>query len=440
MPISLFYWYTDIDDVDGLADRLRVEGERLKLGGRIRVSPEGINATVGGDSEVLDCFHAFICREMDGGDIDFKMSDGGGEHFENTLQVRKVREVVTLGDAARKATWRNAAPHITPEQFRDELLRRKQIAHKKDDSDQNGSEALTSNRKMSTGHLTPVQTGVKSMVDMRNYQLSSSIENSEEGHFLSHDAVASKQTEVHTDATTADVVLLDARNSYETAIGRFDGAIVPNTRQFAQFGSFVRENRDLFKGKRVLMYCTGGVRCERGSAVVSLETEAESIAQLKGGIDAFLKQFPDGGGVFKGRNLVFDKRITQSFRGELSQSDSNHKDRSNEKCADAPAGGVVLGKCISCRQPWDDYSAEWRCSHCRCRVLLCDRQACVSWWKGLSTSSDENTAQRDSDARELCEDCVHQRATKTSHAGDSRKATRLRRRMRRHREEGLQAR
>lgn len=396
MPISLFYWYTDIDDVDGLVDRVRAEAEKLKLGGRIRVSPEGINATVGGDSEVLDCFHTFIRREMDGGDIDFKISDGGGEHFENTLQVRKVREVVTLGDAARKATWRNAAPHITPEQFRDELLRRKQIARKED---------------------------------------SSSTENSEEVHFLSHDAVASKETEVHSNAATADIVLLDARNSYETAIGRFDGAIVPNTRQFAQFGSFIRENRDLFKGKRVLMYCTGGVRCERGSALVSLETKAESIAQLKGGIDAFLKQFPDGGDVFKGRNLVFDRRITQSFRGELSQQNSTHADISNDKCADAPAGGVILGKCLSCRQPWDDYSAEWRCSHCRCRVLLCYRQACVSWWKGLSTSGDEDVAQRDNDARELCEDCVHQRATKKSHAGAGRKATRLRRRRRKHRED-----
>lgn len=435
MPISLFYWYKDIDDVDGLADRVHVEGERLKLGGRIRVSPEGINATVGGDSEVLDCFHAFIRREMDGGDIDFKVSDGGGEHFENILQVRKVREVVTLGDAARKATWRNAAPHITPKQFRDELLRRNQIAHKKDDSGQDGSEALTSGRKLSTGRLTNVQTGVKSMRDMRNYQPSSFVENSEDDHFLSDDAV-SKETEVHANATTTDIVLLDARNSYETAIGRFDGAIVPNTRQFAQFGSFIRENRDLFKGKRVLMYCTGGVRCERGSALVSLETEAESIAQLKGGIDAFLKQFPDGGDIFKGRNLVFDKRITQNFRGELSQSESNRKDRSNEKCTDAPAGGVVLGKCLSCGQPWDDYSAEWRCTHCRCRVLLCDRQACVSWWKGLSTSSDENTAQRDRDVHELCEECVHQRAKKKSHAGDGRKAMRRRRRRRRPREEG----
>ena len=157
MPISLFYWYTDVDDVNGLVDRIRAEGERLKLGGRIRVSPEGLNGTVGGQDDDLEEFHEFVMNAMGSEDIDFKVSEGGAEHFRG-LQVRKVKEVVTLGEGGRGATWRDAAPHLSPEEFRAELLQE-----------------------------------------------------------------------------DADTVVLDARNGYETAIGRFDNAITPNTRQFAQF-------------------------------------------------------------------------------------------------------------------------------------------------------------------------------------------------------------
>lgn len=360
MPISLFYWYTDIKHVDELIDRVRKEGERLQLGGRIRVSPEGINATIGGSEEAVDTFHSFIRREMDDADIDFKISDGGAEHFEFNLQVRNVREVVTLGEHARQATWREAAPHITPEQFRNELLSRN------NKQDENGT--AKSNSLFSAG---------------------------------SHDEKAELNQ-----GNGPDIVVLDARNSYETAIGRFDGAIVPDTRQFAQFSSFVKRKRDLFKDKRVLMYCTGGVRCERGSAVVSLETEAKSIVQLQGGIDAFLKQFPDGGGVFKGRNLVFDKRITQSFNKE-SQSLKEEK----------PAGGITLGECVCCGRPWDDYSAEWRCRHCRSRVLVCTRRECEQKWNGSLEHTEETGTGTDGiqnsphPLQQLCEKCMRGNAT-----------------------------
>lgn len=94
MPISLFYWYTEIADVQGFAGRLGAEGERLRLGGRMRVSGEGINGTVGGDRQALEEYHSVICDELSGAPIDFKVcEEGGRESFNGGLRVRVCREV-----------------------------------------------------------------------------------------------------------------------------------------------------------------------------------------------------------------------------------------------------------------------------------------------------------------------------------------------------------
>lgn len=285
MPISLFYYYADVDDVDSMAARLREKGRNLSLGGRIRVSPEGINGTFGGCEKAVSQFHGNVLEEFEGAEIDFKVSEGSAVHFGSEWRVRTCAEVVTMGTNAKKAGWRDAAAHISPEQFKDEIIQE---------------------RTRSQGN----------------------------------------------------VVVLDARNQYEHAIGRFDGAVLPQIRQFSEFPDFVAQNKDLFTGKRVLMYCTGGVRCERGSALVQQVTDATSVAQLQGGIDAFLKMFPNGGDVFRGKNLVFDRRM-----------------------AVGNCEGGRVGKCVCCGGAWDDYSAHWRCSHCRGRVLVCDSAQCVGDWE-----------------------------------------------------------
>lgn len=148
-------------------------------------------------------------------------------------------------------------------------------------------------------------------------------------------------------------VVLDVRNQYEHAIGRFKGALLPPIRQFSDFPAFVRRNADVLRNKRVLMYCTGGIRCERASAFLQQEGIASSVAQLRGGIDRFLARYPCGGDAFVGKNLVFDTRM-----------------------ALGTTPPKVVGSCIRCKEPWDDYSRNWRCSHCRARVLLCDDSRC----------------------------------------------------------------
>ncbi|KAK4586860.1 hypothetical protein RGQ29_023862 [Quercus rubra] len=109
-----------------------------------------------------------------------------------------------------------------------------------------------------------------------------------------------------------DLVLLDARNLYETRIGKFHAPNVetldPGIRQYSDLPSWIDDKSEQLKGKRVLMYCTGGIRCEMASAYIrSKGAGFENVFQLFGGIQRYLEQFPDGG-FFKGKNFVFDHR------------------------------------------------------------------------------------------------------------------------------------
>ncbi|MEQ1849841.1 MAG: rhodanese-like domain-containing protein [Candidatus Peribacteraceae bacterium] len=102
-----------------------------------------------------------------------------------------------------------------------------------------------------------------------------------------------------------DVVVIDARNVYETKIGMFDGAVDPKIRSFDEFATYVA-TCNIPKDKKVLMYCTGGIRCER--AIYEMEKQGYShVYQLKGGILEYLKQCPNQ--KYKGECFVFDHRI-----------------------------------------------------------------------------------------------------------------------------------
>ncbi|XP_006887024.1 PREDICTED: thiosulfate sulfurtransferase/rhodanese-like domain-containing protein 2 [Elephantulus edwardii] len=113
----------------------------------------------------------------------------------------------------------------------------------------------------------------------------------------------------------SDTILLDCRNFYESKIGRFQGCLAPNIRKFSYFPSYVDKNLDLFKEKRVLMYCTGGIRCERGSAYLKAKGVCKEVFQLKGGIHKYLEEFPDG--FYKGKLFVFDERYALSYNDNI---------------------------------------------------------------------------------------------------------------------------
>ena len=105
-----------------------------------------------------------------------------------------------------------------------------------------------------------------------------------------------------------DTVLIDTRNDFEVGYGSFDGAINPRTRSFGDFPDWWRANADRFAGKRVAMFCTGGIRCEKSTAFLKREGVAD-VVHLKGGILAYLEQVPEAESRWHGNCFVFDERV-----------------------------------------------------------------------------------------------------------------------------------
>lgn len=145
----------------------------------------------------------------------------------------------------------------------------------------------------------------------------------------------------------SDTILLDCRNFYESKIGRFQGCLAPDIRKFSYFPDYVDRNLELFREKKVLMYCTGGIRCERGSAYLKAKGVCKEVFQLKGGIHKYLEEFPDG--FYKGKLFVFDDRYALSYNSD------------------------VVSECSYCRAPWDQYKL---CSTSQCRQLVLSCLAC----------------------------------------------------------------
>lgn len=105
-----------------------------------------------------------------------------------------------------------------------------------------------------------------------------------------------------------DTVVIDARNDYEFDLGHFRGAIRPDIRNFRDLPDWMLENREMFEGKKVLTYCTGGIRCEKFSGWLVREG-FEDVAQLHGGIATYAKDPEVKGQLWDGQMYVFDERI-----------------------------------------------------------------------------------------------------------------------------------
>lgn len=106
-----------------------------------------------------------------------------------------------------------------------------------------------------------------------------------------------------------DTVVIDTRNDYEVAIGTFAGAIDPRTKTFRDFPAWFRDHREALAGKKVAMFCTGGIRCEKSTAFLKAEG-VEEVFHLKGGILAYLEQVPERESRWQGECFVFDERVS----------------------------------------------------------------------------------------------------------------------------------
>ena len=105
-----------------------------------------------------------------------------------------------------------------------------------------------------------------------------------------------------------DVAVIDTRNAYETAIGSFRGAIDPGTDGFRDFPAWWEANRERFRGQRIAMFCTGGIRCEKSTAYLRAQG-VEEVYHLKGGILKYLEEVPEDESRWRGGCFVFDERV-----------------------------------------------------------------------------------------------------------------------------------
>jgi len=178
--------------------------------------------------------------------------------------------------------------------------------------------------------------------------------------------------EYHAAMADKDSVIIDVRNAYESAIGSFQppagGAelIDPKMRNSIEFPKWLNDaaTQEKLKGKKVLMYCTGGIRCERASALLNQmaavnpeKLQLKGVYELRGGIERYIKTFPEGGN-WVGKNYLFDRRMEQ-LPGSQNEADA---DKSVNAC------------CCLCRKKWTVYRGHFNCSKSLCGVpvIVCD--------------------------------------------------------------------
>ncbi|XP_072998133.1 rhodanese-like domain-containing protein 6 [Typha latifolia] len=294
--VLLYYKYAPVPDVPSLVRFYNSNSRSLGLLGRVRIAPDGVNVTVGGKMSSLEKHIAELESMSLFEGTDFKLASCERPSNEKiaqecgftSLSIRVVKELVTFrsNPLSKSPEILDAGKHLSAVEFH-------QVLH-----------------------------------DAGN-------------NLASQESIQQKQ-----------LVLLDARNVYETRVGKFQTPNIetldPEIRQYSDLPSWIDQQSEQLRGKSILMYCTGGIRCEMASAYIrSKGVDFDNVFQLYGGIQRYLEQFPDGG-YFKGKNFVFDHRISV---GSLDAR--------------------VLGTCLICASSFDDYSSRCRCSHCRMLVLVC---------------------------------------------------------------------
>ena len=272
--ILLYYKFTPIKDAELLKLWQKTLCDSLNLKGRILVSPQGINGTVGGD---IDDLKEYIkkTKEFPGfKNTVFKWSEGGRDNFPR-MSVKVKKELVAFESYGEIEIDENGVvgggEHLKPEQV-DEL--------------------------------------VKKYGD--------------------------------------DVVFFDGRNKYEAAVGRFKNTVVPDTRTSRDFIPELDSGKyDDLKDKKVVTYCTGGVRCELLSAMMK-QRGFKDVYQIDGGIVKYGEKYGDDG-LWEGSLRVFDNRMTIDF--------SDHT--------------KTIGQCTHCQGKTSNFE---NCAHMECNdlVLICE--------------------------------------------------------------------
>ena len=158
-----------------------------------------------------------------------------------------------------------------------------------------------------------------------------------------------------------DVLIVDTRNDYETEIGVFEGAVDPQIKKFSDFQNWVEEN-NLPKDKKILMYCTGGIRCEKAVPEVK-RLGYEHVYQLEGGILKYLEEYPDG--FFRGECFVFDHRV--AVDGNLAPSKTyklcphcGNPAKERIACKECETEAII---CHRCHEQSDKHTCSKNCAY-----------------------------------------------------------------------------
>jgi UPF0176 protein len=117
-----------------------------------------------------------------------------------------------------------------------------------------------------------------------------------------------------------ETIVIDTRNDYEVAIGTFKGAVSPETQSFRQFPEWVHEHRGDLEGRKVAMFCTGGIRCEKATAFVK-SLGIDEVYHLRGGVLRYLEDVPEEQSLWEGECFVFDERVSVKHGLEKGQAE-----------------------------------------------------------------------------------------------------------------------
>jgi len=273
--ILLYYKFAPISDPEAVKLWQKTLTESLNLKGRILISTQGLNGTVGGDMDDLKAYIKATKTYPAFKDVVFKWSDGSRDDFPR-MSVKTRRELVGF---------------------------------------QNSEDEFQVDEKGVVGggiHLKPKQV---------------------------HELV---------EQFGDDVIFFDGRNEHEAKIGKFKNAVVPNTNTSRDFIAELESDKyDDIKGKKVVTYCTGGIRCEVISAMMKKRGFTD-VYQMDGGIVKYGEAYGDDG-LWEGSLRVFDDRMTVEF--------SDH--------------AKTIGKCTHCQEKTSNFE---NCAYANCNelVLICE--------------------------------------------------------------------
>lgn len=182
-----------------------------------------------------------------------------------------------------------------------------------------------------------------------------------------------------------EVLLIDTRNDYEYGIGSFKGAINPGTDTFREFPGYVREQLDPAKHKKVAMFCTGGIRCEKSTAYLK-EQGFNEVFHLQGGILKYLEEVPIGQSLWQGECFVFDNRVAVNHDLEKGRYD----------------------QCYACRYPITEedkqselYQQGVSCPHCHDQVSKKQRRRFLEREKQVEFARQRGETHIGSEASEI---------------------------------------